>query len=64
MSSVVKDGDPGSWCRPGSAPGKTRAYALGYDLPPLRGSGGGWKHNGVTCGRASVRLYKMLSDHV
>ncbi len=47
MGLVVKDGDLGSLCRPyrapGSALGKPRAYALGYYLPPLRGSGGGWK---------------------
>ena len=73
MSPVVKDGDFGSLCRPyrapGSTPGKPRAKALGYSLPPLRGSGGEWKQNDAplvsqTCGRTSVRPYKMLRNHV
>ena len=46
MGLGVKDGDLGSLRRPyrapGSALGKPRAYALGYYLPPLRGSGGEW----------------------
>ncbi len=54
MSSVVKDGDLGSLCRPyrapGSAPVKPRADALGYSLAPLRGSGvGGYPAKGVVC---------------
>jgi len=46
MSSVVKNGELGSLCRPYRAPwsgqGKPRAKALGYSLAPLRGSGGVW----------------------
>jgi len=58
MGVVVKDGDLGSLCRPYrpySSTGaalraavtirssfETVSKTLGYDLPPLRGSGGGW----------------------
>jgi len=86
MGSVVKDGDLGFLCRPyrrnwGQSPNSEILRTVPkFSLPPLRGSGGGWKlgegssvsdrirlrclPHSGPCGRRSVRPYKKLKDHV
>ncbi len=64
MSAVVKDGEFGSLCRPyrapGSGQGKPRAKALGYSLPPLRGSGGEWLPGEGSSESDRIRIRQMM----
>ncbi len=63
MGVVVKEGDLGSLCRPyrriwGQSPNSEILRTVPkFSLAPLRGSGGGWKHNNGSPN-------KMRKDHV